>query len=244
MSGETIGVAVFGAEGKMGRIVCDAIEADPGLSLVAKLGRDTPREVAKPASVIVDFTHPDGALANIEWAVQHNKHAVVGTTGLGSQKLARIESLLAENREPPGILVVPNFSLGALLARRFSAVAAKYFDAAEITEYYSSTKAEAPAGTSREVAKAIADARTSVTVPSNTDSSSARGAVIDGTPIHAIRMPGFVSRQEVMFAGGGELLSIRFETLDRKSYMDGVVKSIKAVVGFTGLRQGLDSVYP
>lgn len=243
MIGESIPVAVFGAEGKMGRIVCEAIEAAPGMSLVARLSRETPRELANPASVIVDFTHPDSVLDNIEWAVQNNKHAVVGTTGLTSENLAKVEALLADSPAPLGVLVIPNFSLSALLARRFSAIAAKHFEAAEIVEYYASTKAEAPAGTSREVAKAISDARTSASVPVNTDSSPARGALVDGTPIHAVRMPGFVSRQEVIFAGGGELLTISFETLDRVSYMAGVVKSITSVAGLTGLRRGLDSVY-
>jgi len=213
------------------------------LSLVARLGRDTPREAAEGATVVVDFTHPESVLENIEWSVRNYKHAVVGTTGLGPAGVARVESLLAEASHPPAVLLVPNFSLGALLARRFSEMAAQHFDSAEITEYYSSTKAEAPAGTSREVAKAISDARNPTASPPATDQSAARGEVVHGIPIHAVRMPGFVSRQEVMFADGGELLSVRFETLDRKAYAAGILKAIKAAVGLTGLRLGLDSVY-
>ncbi|MGV8875997.1 MAG: 4-hydroxy-tetrahydrodipicolinate reductase [Rhodoglobus sp.] len=243
MSTTSIPVAVFGAEGKMGRLVCAAIEAAPGMSLVARLGRDTERENAGAASVMVDFTHPDSVMDNIRWAIANNTHAVVGTTGLSDEDLAEVESLLAANPTPLGVMVIPNFSLSALLARRFSAIAAKHFAAAEIVEYYSSTKAEAPAGTSREVAKAIAQARSAPGVPTSGDDSPARGAVVDGTPIHAVRMPGFVSRQEVIFAGGSELLTIRFDTLDRSSYMAGVVKAISVAAGITGLRRGLDSVY-
>lgn len=242
----TIAVAVFGASGKMGRAACEAIEADDRLQLVARLGRDTPREAADGADVIVDLTHPDSVLDNVLWAIGSGKHAVVGTTGLSASDEERLQAELEASGHDLGLLLVPNFSIGAYLARRFAQLASRYYDAAEVIEYSHERKAEAPSGTALSTARGMADARGSApwkATPAPHDDSGARGLLVEGTPVHSVRLPGFVNRQEVILAGSSELVTLKYETLDRSAFMPGLIEAITRVDGMSGIHRGLEALY-
>lgn len=231
-------VAVFGAQGRMGRTVAAAFENDPRFDLVAEVARDTGRDAAAAADVMIDFTVRESAVDNVRWAIDRGIHCVVGTSGLAPDDLAGFEAALADG---PGsaVLVVPNFSVSALLARRFALQAAERFDSVELIEYYSSAKVDAPSGTSVELARSLAGTRAATGAASGIPS---RGETIDGVPVHAVRMAGFVSRQEIIFGNGGEFLRIGFETVDRAAYADGVMRAALGVMELTGLQVGLETV--
>jgi 4-hydroxy-tetrahydrodipicolinate reductase len=241
----TTAVAVFGAAGKMGRAACEAIEADDRLDLVARLGRDTPREVADGADVIVDLTHPESVLDNVLWAIGAGKHAVVGTTGLGASDEERLQAELEASGHELGILLVPNFSIGAYLARRFAQIASRYYDAAEIIEYSHERKAEAPSGTALSTARGMSDARDAAPWPATPapHDEGARGLLADGTPVHSVRLPGLVNRQEVILAGSSELVTLRYETLDRSAFMPGLIEAVTRVGAMPGIHRGLEALY-
>lgn len=243
---ETVPVAVFGAAGRMGRLVCTAVQEAADLELVAALGRHDPRPAADAAQVVVDFTAPDGALANAEWAVAAGKHAVVGTTGLDAAGVDRLHRLASA--AGVGVLLVPNFSISALLARRFAVSAARYFESVEVVELAHDRKAEAPSGTAMEVAHALAaaragDGRTAVADATTLLIDGARGAMVDSVAVHSVRLPGLVNHQEVLLGREGDLLSIRFDTIDRAAYLPGVLRAVRVVRTLRGLHRGLESVY-
>ncbi len=241
-------VAVLGAKGRMGSTSVAAIEAAGGLELVAQVdvGDSLDAITEAGAEVALDFTQPDAALDNVRWCVQHGVNVVVGTSGLSGDKLAEVEKLVTED-QAVSVLVVPNFSIGAVLLMRFAADASKYFESVEIVEMHHPNKVDAPSGTAVRTAELIAEARAAAgrgPVPdaTTTDPDGARGASVAGIPVHAIRARGYVASQEVVFGDAGETFTLRHDSHDRESFMPGVITALRGVGSLRGLTVGLDSV--
>src|SRR5688500_4541755 len=208
-------VGVLGARGKVGSEVCAAIEAAEDLELVAPIDAGDPLEnlVTAGATAVVDFTHPDVVMANLEFCVRHGIHAVVGTTGFDEERLATLREWL-EDAPGAGVLIAPNFSIGAILMMRFAAEAAPFYESVEVVELHHPDKADAPSGTARRTAELIAAARRDAGLPAAPDATTtalegARGADVDGIRVHALRVRGLVAHQEVVLGGVGETLTIR-----------------------------------
>jgi 4-hydroxy-tetrahydrodipicolinate reductase len=239
-------VAVFGAAGRMGRQVCDAVEAADGMEVVARIdvGNDPKAAVEAGAQVAVDFTTPDSALGNIGFCVANGIHAVVGTSGFGPDKLARVEQALAASAGV-GVLIAPNFSLGAVLMMKFAAQAAAFFESVEIIELHHPNKLDAPSGTALRTAQLIAESRAAAGVGPSPDATAEdgdhhRGGKVDDVTIHSVRLRGLIAHQEVLLGGVGETLTIRHDSLDRASFMPGVVLGVREVAGHPGLTVGLE----
>ena len=239
---------MVGSRGKLGSAICAAVEAADGLELVAQIGRGDSLQglVDAGATVAVDVTTPEAVMGNLEFLVAHGIHAVVGTTGFDDQRLATVAGWL-QKRPDVGVVVAPNFSIGAVLMMRFAALAAPYFESAEIVELHHPTKADAPSGTARRTAELIAQARREAglgPVPdaTTTELDGARGAEVDGIHIHALRVRGLVAHQEVVLGGLGETLTLRHDSLDRASFGPGAVAAIRAIAGRPGLTVGLENV--
>ena len=236
----SIKVAVLGARGRMGTETVHAIEKTSDLELVAQidLGDSLDLLVSSGAQVIVDFTHPDSVMANLEFAINHGINVVVGTTGFNDAKLARVQELLAAQPKV-GALIAPNFGLGAVLMMQFAAQAAKYFESVEIIELHHPNKADAPSGTATRTAELITEARlwaSKEAMPDATTSAldGARGAKVGDVPIHSVRLRGLVAHQEVILGDMGETLTIRHDSIDRTGFMPGVLLGIRKVVETPG----------
>jgi 4-hydroxy-tetrahydrodipicolinate reductase len=245
---QTIKVGVLGARGRMGSETVRAVMAAPDTKVVAEIDYDDSLQALLDggAEVAVDFTHPDAVLDNVRYCVEHGVHAVVGTSGLGTAQLDDIRSWL-ENRPDTGVLVVPNFAIGAVLSMRFAELAARFFDSVEIIELHHPKKADAPSGTAARTAQVIADARAKAGLDAPPDATAkqldgARGAEVGGIRVHSVRMSGLVAHQEVLLGTEGETLTIRHDSLDRQSFMPGVLAAVRAVVDRPGLTVGLDAV--
>ena len=242
----TIKVAVLGAKGRMGATTVGAINEAADLQLVAALdlGDDLNTLVTSDAEVVVDFTHPDSVMGNLEFAINHGVNVVVGTTGFNTEKLASIEGWLSNNPKV-GALVAPNFGLGAVLMMQFAAQASKYFESVEIIELHHPNKADAPSGTASRTAELITEARASVNKEAMPDATSsglpgARGAKVGDVPVHSVRLRGLVAHQEVILGVLGETLTIRHDSIDRTGFMPGVLLGIRKVVATPGLTFGLE----
>ncbi|APX34442.1 4-hydroxy-tetrahydrodipicolinate reductase [Brachybacterium sp. P6-10-X1] len=239
-------VAVLGAGGRMGSEACRAVEEAADLELVARIGREDPlgRIAEAGAQVAVDLTVPAVTAENVSWLVEHGIHAVVGTTGWTEQSLDPLRSQL-EGADGVGVLIAPNFALGAVLAMRFAEIAARYYDSAEVIEMHHPNKLDAPSGTARHTAAAIARGRAAGglgPVPDATekDPDGARGAVVDGIHVHAVRQRGLVAHEVVQFGGPGEQFQLRHDSFDRASFMPGVLLGVREVAAHPGLTVGLD----
>lgn len=241
-----IRVGVIGAQGRMGSTVCQAVGAADDLELVAALdqGDDLNDLVTVGAQVVVDFTRPDVVMDNLAFLITNNIHAVVGTTGFDANRLSTLESALADSQA--NILIAPNFGLAAVLMMQFAAKAAPYFDSVEIVELHHPRKADAPSGTATRTAQMIAQARKDhgcEPMPDATTEalSGARGADVDGIPVHSVRLQGLVAHQEVLLGGPGETLTLRHDSYDRESFMPGVLLGIRQIGQAKGLTLGLES---
>ena len=241
-----INVAVLGAAGRMGSQAVQAVEDAEGMTLVAALNADDDIAVATQAKthVAVDFTVPDATEANVHALIDAGIHAVVGTSGWTQESLERVEEHLRE-RPDLGVLIAPNFALGAVLAMRFAAAAAPYFASAGIVEIHHPDKLDAPSGTALHTARGIAAARAQAGVGPSPDATThdpqgSRGATIDGVQVHAVRLRGMVAHEEVMFGNPGEAFTIRTDSFDRVSFMPGVLLGIREVGAHPGLTVGLD----
>jgi 4-hydroxy-tetrahydrodipicolinate reductase len=241
-------VAVLGAKGRMGSTSVAAIDAADGLEVVAQIdvGDSLHAITDSGAEVALDFTQPDAALDNVRWCIEHGVNVVVGTSGFSEAKLDEVRALLGENPSV-GVLVVPNFSIGAVLLMQFAADAAKYFESVEVIEMHHPNKVDAPSGTAVRTAELIAQARAAAglgPVPdaTTTDPDGARGASVAGIPIHAIRARGFVASQEVVFGDAGETFTLRHDSHDRESFMPGVITALRGVGSLRGLTVGLESL--
>jgi 4-hydroxy-tetrahydrodipicolinate reductase len=239
-------VAVLGAKGRMGTEAVTAISGASDLQLVAQLdlGDSLDQLVTSGAQVVVDFTHPDAVMKNLEFAITNGISVVVGTTGFDDAKLTKLKGLLAANPKV-GALIAPNFALGAVLMMQFSEVAAKYFESVEIIELHHANKVDAPSGTAVRTAQMITDARkqnNKAKMPDATKDAilGARGATVGDVPIHSVRSHGYVAHQEVIFGDPGETLSIRHDSINRAGFMPGVLLGVRQVVKHPGLTVGLE----
>lgn len=243
-----IRVAILGAAGRMGRTVRSAILAAPDLELVAALDADD--DIATLASagaqVAIDFTVPAVTEAHVHALIDAGIHAVVGTTGWGAQSLSRVREHVTQV-PGVGVLIAPNFALGAVLAMAFAARAARYFESAEVVELHHPDKVDAPSGTARHTATAIAAARAAAGLGAMPDATAtsldgARGADVDGVRVHSVRLRGLVAHEEILFGNPGEQLTIRTDSFDRVSFMPGVLLAVRGIAARPGLTVGLDEL--
>jgi 4-hydroxy-tetrahydrodipicolinate reductase len=243
---DTIRVGVLGAQGKVGEAVCRAVETASDLDLVARVDQHDPIGLLEEsgAEAVVDFTHPDVVMDNLRYCVDHGIHAVVGTTGFDDDRLATLRGWLADS-PATGVLVAPNFSIGAVLMMRYAVEAARWFDSVEVVELHHPDKADAPSGTARRTAQLVAAARRDAGLDPVPDATStalegARGAVVDGVHVHSLRIRGLVAHQEVVLGGPGETLTIRHDSMDRMSFTPGVLTALRQIADRPGLTVGLD----
>jgi 4-hydroxy-tetrahydrodipicolinate reductase len=257
-------VGVLGATGRMGQATCRAVLQAPDLELAAVVARATgagrplrelvpeaPKELvvgeslsdllATDAEVVVDFSRPEATAAAAHGLLAEGVHLVSGTTGLPAEVMDDLATL-AGKADNGNAVWAPNFALGAVLAMHFAAVAGRFYPAAEVIELHHQGKADAPSGTALRTARAIAAARVQAeTLPVGKESvAGARGGEVDGVRVHSVRLPGLVAHQEVIFGGQGEVLTLRHDSLDRSSFMPGVLLAVRAVTTRPGLTVGLE----
>ncbi|MEO7587596.1 MAG: 4-hydroxy-tetrahydrodipicolinate reductase [Arachnia sp.] len=242
---DQIRVGVFGAGGRMGAESVRAVEAAEDLVLVAGVDVDDDREQLNSAQVVVDFTHPGAVMDNIEWCASRGISMVIGTTGFTPERLAAVQQTCDRN-PGVGVLIASNFSIGAVLMMSFAEQAAKFYPSVEIVELHHPNKVDAPSGTSVSTARRIGAARAEAAMGEVPDATvhddGARGAVVDGVHIHAVRLQGLVAHQEVLLGATGETLTIRHDSYERTSFMPGVLAGIRHVVDHPGLTEGIESV--
>jgi 4-hydroxy-tetrahydrodipicolinate reductase len=239
-------VGVFGARGRMGAEVCRAVEGADGLELVAGVDVGDDRTPVEAAEVVVDFTHPDAVMDNLAWCIERGISAVVGTTGFTDERLGQLRQQLT-TRPEVGVIVAANFSIGAILMMHFAEQAAAFYESVEVIELHHPNKADAPSGTAITTARKIAAARTAAQLAPPPDATvqelaGARGATVDGIRVHGVRLRGLVAHQEVLFGSEGETLTIRHDSLDRVSFMPGVIAAVRAVGQRPGLTVGIESL--
>ena len=248
MSEELLRVGVIGAQGRMGAETSQAVVEAEDMDLVAAVGgREWLFSLADAGSqVVVDFTHPDVVMDHIRFCVDQNIHVVTGTSGFTDERLDTIRQWLT-SKPDLGVMVVPNFAIGAVLTARFAREAARFFEAVEIIEMHHAGKVDAPSGTAVATARGVSLARQESglgAIPDATtlETAGARGASIDGIRVHSVRLPGLVAHQEVILGNAGETLTIRHDSLQRSSFMPGVLSAIRAVSGRPGLTVGLEEL--
>ena len=237
-------VGVLGARGKVGTTMCAAVRNADDMTLSAEVdaGDSLAMFTDNDTEVVIDFTHPDVVMNSLEFLIDNGIHAVVGTTGFTDERIAKVESWLAA-KPGAGVLIAPNFAIGAVLSMYFAQKAAPYFESVEVIELHHPHKADAPSGTSTRTAKLIAEARKGL--PPNPDATStglpgARGADVDGIPVHSVRLTGLVAHQEVLFGTEGETLTIRHDSLDRTSFVPGVLLAVREIAKRPGLTIGIE----
>ena len=239
-------VAVIGAGGRMGQEACRAVSDADDLELVARINRAESLELAQAAgaTVVVDFTSPESVMANVQRAIALGLHAVVGTSGFDEERLATVSDWLSEH-PGVGVVIAPNFAMGAVLLMRFAREAAPYFESAEIIELHHPDKVDAPSGTARHTAQVVAEARERAGLRKAPDATTtalpgARGADVSGIPVHAVRLRGLVAHEAVLFGGPGETLTLRHDSHDRAGFMLGVLLALRKVSERPGLTVGLE----
>jgi 4-hydroxy-tetrahydrodipicolinate reductase len=239
-------VAVLGSKGKVGATMVQAVEAAEDLSLSAEVDAGDPLSLLtdNETEVVIDFTHPDVVMENLQFLIDNGIHAVVGTTGFTDERLQQVRSWLAAK---PGVavLIAPNFAIGAVLSMHFARQAAPFFESVEVIELHHPHKADAPSGTAARTAELIAESRKGL--PANPDATTsslpgARGADVAGVPVHSVRLAGLVAHQEVLFGTEGETLTIRHDSIDRTSFVPGVLLAVRHVGEHPGLTIGIESL--
>lgn len=237
-------VGVLGAKGKVGATMVAAVEKADDLTLSAEVDAGDPLSlfVDSGTEAVIDFTHPDVIMDNLKFLIDNGIHAVVGTTGFTDERLQQVQSWLADSPDT-AVLIAPNFAIGAVLSMRFAQEAARFFESVEVIELHHPNKADAPSGTATRTAKLIADARKGL--PPNPDATSsslpgARGADVDGIPVHSVRLAGLVAHQEVLFGTTGETLTIRHDSIDRTSFVPGVLLAVRRIRDRPGLTVGIE----
>ncbi|WP_435106400.1 4-hydroxy-tetrahydrodipicolinate reductase [Nocardiopsis synnemataformans] len=240
-------VGVFGADGRMGSEVVRAVQGADDMELVAGVDAASDRDAVRGADCVVDFTHPDAVMDNLEWLIGHGIHAVVGTSGFDEARLERVRRM-QEAKPGAKVLIAPNFGIAAVLMMHFARRAAPYFDSTEIIELHHPNKADAPSGTAYRTAELVAEARReagTAPMPDATTSEipGARGADVEGVRVHALRIAGLIAHQEVVFGTDGETLKIRHDSMNRTSFMPGVLLGVRGVGGLSDpLTVGLDTL--
>ena len=234
-------VAIAGANGRLGRVISEVVEAHADFILTERLGRSSPAEAWANAEVLIDVTTPDASGAIVREAVTRGQRVIVGTSGWSESKIAELEQSLAGT---PGasVIVVPNFSLGSVLGTALAAIAAPFFDAVEIIESHHPQKIDSPSGTAVRTAERIAEARAGAAIDAPWTEQTARGQTVAGIPVHSLRLAGVVATQEVRFGGVGETLSITHDTKSSESYRAGVLAALEAIQTHEGLTVGLDRI--
>lgn len=239
-------VAVIGAQGRIGSAAAEAVEAADDMELVAAVDRGDPLEALTTAhaEVAVDLTHPDAVMENLHFCVRNGIHGVVGTTGWTQERVSLLEGWLAAV-PGTGVLIAPNFSIGAVLTMQFAQQAARFFDSAEIVELHHRGKADAPSGTAARTAQLIAAARDRAGLEPQQDPtthalSGARGADVDGIPVHSVRLHGLLAHQEVLFGDTGETLTIRHDSLHHSCFMPGILLAARRISDRPGITLGLE----
>jgi len=239
-------VAVLGSKGKVGATMVGAVQAAEDLTLSAEVDAGDPLSLLTDSEteVVIDFTHPDVVMDNLKFLIDNGIHAVVGTTGFTTERLQQVQSWLAAK---PGVaaLIAPNFAIGAVLSMHFAKQAAPFYQSVEVIELHHPNKADAPSGTAARTASLIAEARKEL--PPNPDATTAslpgaRGADVDGVPVHSVRLAGLVAHQEVLFGTVGETLTIRHDSMDRTSFVPGVLLAVRRVAKHPGLTVGIESL--
>ena len=237
-------VGVLGAKGKVGATMVAAVEAAEDLTFTAGVDAGDPLSLFTDSEteVVIDFTHPDVVMDNLKFLIDNGIHAVVGTTGFTDERVNQVKVWLADKSDV-AVLIAPNFAIGAVLSMRFAKQAARFFESVEVIELHHPHKADAPSGTAARTARLIAEARKGL--PPNPDATStglegARGADVDGIPVHSVRLAGLVAHQEVLFGTQGETLTIRHDSLDRTSFVPGVLLAVRTVGEHPGLTVGLE----
>jgi len=242
-----ITVGVLGAKGRMGSEVCRAVEGAGDMELAAAVDVGDEREPLAECDVVVDFTHPGAVMGNVQWCLERGRNVVVGTTGFDDARLGQVREWLA-GAPAARALIVPNFSIGAVLMMSFAAQAARFFESAEIVELHHAAKADAPSGTASRTASMISAARQAADLGPAPDATvsevdGARGAVMDGVRVHSVRLAGLVAHHEVLLGGHGEILTIRHDSMDRASFMPGVLLAVRDVASLSpGLTVGLEGL--
>ena len=241
-----IKVGVLGARGRMGSQVGQAVAGADDMGIAAEVDEGDPRDALADCDVVVDFTHPGAVMDNLRWCVGQGLDTIVGTSGFDEPRLAQVREWLAA-APSVRVLVVPNFSVGAVLMMRFAQQAARFFTSAEVIELHHAAKADAPSGTASRTAAMIAEARTAAGLAEPPDATvsalaGARGTALGGgVHVHSVRLAGLVAHQEVLFGAPGEVLTIRHDSMDRVSFMPGVLRAIRGIAGLpAGLTVGLD----
>lgn len=237
-------VGVLGAKGKVGATIVAGVEAAQDLTFTVGVDAGDPlqRFVESQTQVVVDFTHPSVVMDNLKFLVDNGIHAVVGTTGFTDDRIAQVREWLAA-APGVGVIIAPNFAIGAVLSMQFAKQAARFFESVEVIELHHPQKADAPSGTAARTAALIAEARKGM--PPNPDATStgldgARGASVDGIPVHSVRVAGLVAHQEVLFGTQGETLTIRHDSIDRTSFVPGVLLAVRHVAERRGLTVGIE----
>ncbi|HJQ48804.1 MAG TPA: 4-hydroxy-tetrahydrodipicolinate reductase [Amycolatopsis sp.] len=241
-----IRVGVLGAQGRMGATVVKAVEGAADMKVVGAVDAGDDFSALADAQVAVDFTRPAVVMDNLRYLIDHGINAVVGTTGFSEDRLATVREWLSGKPEL-GVLIAPNFALGAVLAMRFAQQAARFYASAEVIELHHNRKVDAPSGTAGHTARMIAEARRAAGVEPGPDATTteldgARGARVDDVHVHSVRLPGLVAHEEILFGGEGETLTIRHDSLDRSSFMPGVLLGVREVLKRPGLTVGLENV--
>jgi len=244
-----IKVGVLGARGRMGSLVCQTVRDADDVELTAEVDLGDSLEALRDCTVVVDFTSPGAVMDNLGWCLRAGRDVVIGTSGFDATRLAQLGELIAmAGPASPRVLVVPNFSVGAVLMMKFAEQAARFFESAEIIELHHAGKIDAPSGTSARTAAMIQAARSAAGLGRSPDATTtsapgARGTDVDGVRVHSIRLSGLVAHQEVLFGGVGETLTIRHDSLDRASFMPGVLRAIRGIGSLPpGLTVGLESL--
>jgi 4-hydroxy-tetrahydrodipicolinate reductase len=237
-------VGVLGAKGKVGATIVDAVESAADLTFTTGVDAGDPLGAFPDTQtqVVVDFTHPDVVMDNLKFLIDSGIHAVVGTTGFTDERIARVQSWV-EAAPDVAVLIAPNFAIGAVLSMQFAKQAARFFESVEVIELHHPFKADAPSGTAARTARLIAEARRDL--PPNPDATStrldgARGASVEGVPVHSIRLAGLVAHQEILFGTQGETLTIRHDSMDRTSFVPGVLLAVRHVHERPGLTVGIE----
>jgi len=242
-----IKVGVLGAKGRMGSEVCRTVAAADGMELVAAIDVGDERDALTECDVIVDFTHPGAVMDNLRWCLSRGRNVVVGTSGFDEARLASVAGWLGD-APLARALIVPNFSIGAVLMMFFAGKAARFFESAEVIELHHAAKADAPSGTATRTASLMAAARAAAELGPQPDATvsevdGARGAVVDGVRVHSVRLSGLLAHQEVLLGGHGEILTIRHDSMDRSSFMPGVLLAVRGVGSLPpGLTVGLEGM--
>lgn len=239
-------IGVLGAKGRVGSAIVAAVEASEQHELAASVdhGDDLQKLVDAGVEVVVDFTVPDAVMGNVEFCVNNGIHAVVGTTGWTEERYNQVREWLQESPET-GVLVAPNFAISAVLTMKFAEIAAPFFESAEVIELHHPNKKDAPSGTAVHTAEGIAKAREAAGMGSQPDATDqsldgARGADVQGVPVHAVRMTGMVAHEQVIFGTQGQTLTIKQDSYDRDSFVPGVMVGVEKIAGYPGLTIGLE----